>query len=1039
MLLTLVIACFTLSGFAALLYQTAWMRLFAIAFGTSEIAVAVVLAGYMVGLAIGAAVAARYVNRITRPVLVYGILEGAIAIAALALPLLVDVSGQLYAYFVGGQPVPPDASTFGQSLYYSIASFLVLLVPTALMGATLPLLARYAVTSDRNLGSRVSALYSMNTFGAVGGTLVAGFVLLPALGLRGTVWVGVLVNGLVFILAVVLARYAGNLRDVSGPESEQKEAHQGINFILPMILLSGVLSFVYEVLWTRMLSHLLGSSIYAFATMLSAFLAGIAIGAAGAGLLARDPQRATRVFAVCQFGIALASAFIYWRIEQSLPLGIGYAAIAFAVILPSTIFIGATYPLAVRAYAGNVADVGRASAIVYSWNTVGSIVGAIGGGFFIIPMLGFAGTAQLAVMSNVLIGLLVLILCARRSSWPALPRWQLAGGVVVLIGLAVAFNPQRPDGLISRAIFGGSGEQLVREVHYSVGRSSTVLMTENRARFDLSTNGLPEAQIEFKGAPPVVLSQRWLGMWPALARPEADSMLVVGLGGGVVLEGVPASIETLHVVELEAGVVEANRLIGDRREIDPLANEQLHLVVNDARNALRLTSRTYDAIVSQPSHPWTAGASHLFTREFFGLVKSRLNEDGVFVQWMNAEFLDEELLRRLVATLLSEFRNVRIYQPSSLALHFIASDGPLDIERELGATGKPILDDPEHYSRNGLNGPADLVAAMLVDESGARTLAGDHGLITDDDNRMAVDSNVLALGLGVASLTKITRDVDPLLDADSWLRRALSDTDLAYVAWRLLYDGQVPRTKLLAETISDESSRSLLRAMIARAEGRHTQAAGLLETIGPSSPVYEQVVFLQTVDHLPAIALGEFNFGDVDMTSEHPSRFAAVLAGWRALGAQDWRRLFDLEQALRMTRVSDLWAPQAARLQAEWRLRADDPDGSYGREALALIDASIAAIPTLETYAIRARIGRKLGDSAVLIESVAFMLSEIHNRLWYVDRYGRAISDPERHWITRQLGMFGAHLRELLADDKSGRANIVLAQLVELEQLLEAY
>ncbi len=502
MLLTLVTACFILSGFAALLYQIVWMRLFAIAFGTSEIAVAIVLAGYMAGLAIGAAVAARYVNRITRPVLVYGILEGAIALAALALPLLVDVSGQLYAYFVGGQPAPPDASTFGQSLYYSIASFLVLLIPTALMGATLPLLARYVVTSERNLGSRVSALYSMNTFGAVGGALVAGFVLLPALGLRGTVWVGVLVNALVFFLAVVLSRYAGNLRDVSEPESIQEEARQGINFILPMILLSGVLSFVYEVLWTRMLSHVLGSSIYAFATMLSAFLTGIAIGAAGAGLVASNPRRATRIFAVCQFGIALASAFIYWRIEQSLPSGIAYGAIAFAVILPSTIFIGATYPLAVRAYAGNVADVGRASAIVYSWNTVGAIVGAIGGGFFIIPMLGFAGTAQLAVISNMLLGLAVLIFCARQSSWSVLPRWQVAGGVLLLIGIVAVFHPQRPDGLVTRAIFGGSGEPLVREVHYSVGRSSTVLMTENRARFEHRTKDLPEAQIGIIKKPP---------------------------------------------------------------------------------------------------------------------------------------------------------------------------------------------------------------------------------------------------------------------------------------------------------------------------------------------------------------------------------------------------------------------------------------------------------------------------------------------------------------------------------------------------------
>lgn len=1035
MVLALVILCFTLSGFAALLYQTAWMRLFAIAFGTSEIAVAIVLAGYMAGLAMGAAVAARFVNRITRPVLVYGVLEGAIALAALGLPLLVDVSGQLYAYFVGGQPTPPDAGNLAQPLYYSLAAFIVLLIPTGLMGATLPLLARYAVTSDENLGSRISALYSMNTFGAVGGTLVAGFILLPALGLRGTVWVGVLVNGLVFVLAVVLARY------VATPEraahSERATERRGVNFVLPLILLSGGLSFVYEVLWTRMLSHVLGSSVYAFATMLSAFLTGIALGAAGAGIVARDPRRAIVLFAIAQFGIAIASAFVYWRIEASVPSGVGYAVLAFAVILPSAMFIGATYPLAVRAHAGDVDEVGRSSAIVYSWNTVGSIVGAIAAGFFIIPMFGFAGTAQFAVIANLLIGTAALVLCVRR--WPAVPKWQPVAAGLLLIVVVVLFQPQRPDALVTRAIFGGSGEALVREVYYAVGRSSTVLMSENQARFDLSTNGLPEAQIEFKGAPPMVLSQRWLGMWPSLARPEAESMLVVGLGGGVVLEGVPASIDTLHVVELEQEVVTANRLIGERRDIDPLSQERLHLVVNDARNALRLTSHKYDAIVSQPSHPWTAGASHLFTREFFALVKSRLNEGGVFVQWMNAEFLDESLLRQLAATLRAEFNNVRIYQPATLALHFLASDGPLDIEQQLGATGKPILDEPFHFARNGAHGPADLVASLLVDEAGIERLADAAVQITDDDNRMAVDSNTLAQGLTLQALTNIVEDIDPLLDPDSWLRRGLTDLDLASIMWRLLYDGQTPRARLLVESVAEPSTRALMQAMVARHEGRHDEAGRLAESIPATSTVFEHAVFLRTIDHVAAIAQGEFDFGDIDPSSLVQSRFGAVIAGWRVAGTRDWQRLFELERALRLTRSSDPWAPQAARLRAEWRIRADDPDGTYAREALGLIDTAISANPTLESYDARARIGRKLDDGALFVESVAFAISEVRNRLWYAERYGRHLTRAEMRWISATIEDYAASLREVVDRDETGRATVVLAQLVETEELLKAY
>ena len=150
-----------------------------------------------------------------------------------------------------------------------------------------------------------------------------------------------------------------------------------------------------------------------------------------------------------------------------------------------------------------------------------------------------------------------------------------------------------------------------------------------------------------------------------------------------VLEGTPASVASVDVVELEPEVIEASRQLSGMRDADPLADPRINIVINDARNALRLTRKSYDAIVSQPSHPWTAGASHLFTREFAASVRSHLNDGGVFLQWMNAEFVDEPLLRTLAATLLAEFEYVRLYRPSARVLMFLASDAPLDVELEL--------------------------------------------------------------------------------------------------------------------------------------------------------------------------------------------------------------------------------------------------------------------------------------------------------------------------------------------------------------------
>ena len=201
-----VIACFVLSGFAALLYQTAWMRQFSLVFGTSELAIAAVLAAYMGGLALGAGIAARYVHRIRRPILFYGLLEGGIAVSALAVPWLLSLLNGIYVAVFGGQPEPVDASGLGQSFFYLGTAFVVLAIPTSFMGATLPLLTKYVVQSDDQVGPRVGLLYATNTVGAVAGTVVAGFLLLPALGLLGTVWVGVGVNLLVFLLAALLAR-----------------------------------------------------------------------------------------------------------------------------------------------------------------------------------------------------------------------------------------------------------------------------------------------------------------------------------------------------------------------------------------------------------------------------------------------------------------------------------------------------------------------------------------------------------------------------------------------------------------------------------------------------------------------------------------------------------------------------------------------------------------------------------------------------------------------------------------------------------------
>jgi spermidine synthase len=217
-LLPSIVVCFFLSGFAALLYEIAWLRQFSLVFGTSELAVAIVLAVYLAGLAAGATIAARYVTRIAEPIWAYGLLEAGIAGTALIVPLVLAGIGAVYVWALGDQPLPPDATTWGQPTFFIVVALGVLILPTALMGATLPILTRSAVFMDTQIGPRVALLYASNTLGAVCGAVAAGFALLPALGLNATVVTGVIINLSIFGFIATMRRRHG--ADIRTTESE---------------------------------------------------------------------------------------------------------------------------------------------------------------------------------------------------------------------------------------------------------------------------------------------------------------------------------------------------------------------------------------------------------------------------------------------------------------------------------------------------------------------------------------------------------------------------------------------------------------------------------------------------------------------------------------------------------------------------------------------------------------------------------------------------------------------------------------------------
>lgn len=281
-----VAVCFWLSGFAGLLYETVWFRQFATVFGTSEAALGAVLAGYMGGLALGAAVAGRWSHRVRRPVLAYGLLELGVAAGALLIPLGLQAAGAVRVWLCGDQPLPPDAGGVLEVALNTGLTFLLMLGPTACMGATLPLLAGTISDEGSINAGRVARLYGWNTCGAVLGTLTTAFVCLPRLGLAGTVMVGVGVNLLVFALAAVVSSSSASrpmaaLGDGTHREPTRNVGGASRRIITLLVATSSLVAFAYEIAWTRLLAHVLGGSVFAFATMLSAFLIGITLAACG--------------------------------------------------------------------------------------------------------------------------------------------------------------------------------------------------------------------------------------------------------------------------------------------------------------------------------------------------------------------------------------------------------------------------------------------------------------------------------------------------------------------------------------------------------------------------------------------------------------------------------------------------------------------------------------------------------------------------------------------------------------------------------------
>jgi spermidine synthase len=788
----LVLAAFVLSGAAGLIHELAWARLFRLVMGNTTQAIAAVMSVFMAGLALGSLVGGRVIDRRQDPLRVFAILEAAVGAYCLVLPWLIAATTPIFRAAYARWSDAPAVMTL---VRLAVAAAL-LLPPATMMGASLPILTRWFAPARDLVGRSAGRLYGFNTLGAVLGVAAAGFWLIPNFGVRLTIVVGALVNLLVAAAGYWLHRQAADAgmtatAPVPAPSRhKRRNAHRApplaVTPAIAIVLLvgyglSGMAAMTYELAWTRTLSLLIGSSVYAFALMLMAFVLGLAAGSLAFARRVTRVRDPLRTLAGLQAGVALSSLLVvpllgalpvfvteliagniesFWRLQAV------EFALVLAITLVPTLLMGAMFPLVTHALANSRHGAGRSVGGAYGANTIGAIAGSLLGGYALIPALGIQRTIFAAAAASTAVGC-AWLLASSRTPWFA----RLAGAATA-IGVAAAAMVAIPPWDPARMSFGPfvqaatlpPAEALseialqkrlaaTETIFYDEGLAATVAVKRSPSgAMMLLTNGQIEASSRGGESQQLLLAHI-----PLLLHPHPQDALVIGLASGMTLAAAARHpLRSIDCVELSTGVVEATRLFREANH-DVLDDPRVRLIIGDGRNHVALTDRRYDVIISQPSDPATAGVADLFTREFFAHCRARLNDRGVLCVWFKGSTIDVDVFRSVVRTFAAAFDDVTVWSATDFTEYMlVGARGELAIDHgELARRlAEPRL--AEDLRRVHIESMPDLLANLVTCRTGGLRFA-QHAPLHTDDNALVEFS---------APRTVFSRrDPQPLVDA----------------------------------------------------------------------------------------------------------------------------------------------------------------------------------------------------------------------------------------------------------------------------------
>jgi len=745
---------FFCSGFSGLIYEIIWARMLYLTLGSTTVAVSLVLSAFMAGLALGSYYSGKFTQKWSRLLIVYGILEAVIGLFALLSPVLINGLNPVYAWMYGLMQSHQGLL----NIVRFFLAFIILLIPTTFMGATLPVLSKYIVRKKSKLGTGIGALYGLNTIGAAAGCFLTGFVFIRYIGIGWTIILAAVLNLLIALISILLSHKLGEkpiaekTTDTKTPPKKTKEKPSPLKYpqykiVLIAFALSGFIALGYEVLWTKAIAFFAGNTSYAFSTMLTTFLLGIGLGGMIAAFFSDRLKKPFLTFGIAEILIgfcALASIPMFAKLfyifkpelygdSPATPIWMKFVFSLMVILLP-TLIMGAVFPIVGRLYTRTLKMIGRSIGDIYSINTVGAIFGSFVAGFIIVPLIGIQAGILLLSILQIIIGM-ILIASSRETT--KIFRYSVIIFTILILVFSASIIP------ISGRIYSVAGRPAIppgNTIFYDEGITHIVeVLEDTQGTRHLILDGGVNASTASLGVG--LRIHRMMSQLPLLLHENPRSILLIALGSGMT-SGATLAFENLQKIdcaEISPDVVSTAGYFAEWNH-NIVNSPRFNLKVEDGRNFMLITPDTYDVITAGIIHPkHSAGNAGLYSRDYYEICRAKLNDGGIVCQWapLNGLTLDE--FKIITQTFMSVFPRSSLWFAQSYgswgnsnALLIGSVDSLIMDVNTLSSYFKkqPIYDD---LKEEGIEDIYEFLDCFVAGEKTLREFVGEDTRQTTDD------------------------------------------------------------------------------------------------------------------------------------------------------------------------------------------------------------------------------------------------------------------------------------------------------------------